>query len=245
MKRLRVAVGLIVLVAVCSLAGYFGGRFRKLTGPGDSPVVVRGGAMTVRTKSSAGWQGASAPFCTGIVLTGGALYFNYSGLDIVPGNPNPTPTPFPPPPKGSDGSLALTPNNWTLTILGRNFPVTTPAQSNNGIDITWVPSCAGASAASVYVQLSLIGAPNATFYGTDIDGSSAVVSGKRFRDRTPYVSGGTNCYGPNTSAAQVGDEDACERASLVTLSNTVGTTTTTYSGWCTNGECVIGLGDQQ
>jgi hypothetical protein len=244
MKKLGVAVGLIVLAAVCSVTGYIRGTFKKFTGAGDSPVVVRGGAMTVRTKDATnGWQSANNGYCSDIKLTGDTLYFNYEGLDIVPGNPNPTPTPFNP---VHNGSVALTANGWDLKIFGRIYNSAGSTQaSTNGIEITPVGRCNSLTGASVYVQLNLLGAPNATFYGTDLEGTSAVVTGKRFRDQTPYVSGGTNCFGPNTSAAQAGDEDACERASLVTLSNTVGTTTTTYSGWCTKGECVSGLGDKQ
>ena len=248
MKRLHVAVGLIALGAVCSLVGckesFKGGgggyQPKPFAGPGDSPVVVRGGAMTVRTKDSVGWKGASVPFCTGIGLTGGTLYFNYEGLDAVPGSPTPPPVPFPVIPKGS---VALTGNNWQLTILGRNYvPNTTPSQSRygNGIVITPAASCTGATGASVYVQLALTG-KYPGFYNSDLN-EKGTRAGKRFRDFTPLGTPGTNCFGPNSNSVppSTGDEDVCERASLVTLNTGGGTT---YSGWCSNGECVIGLGD--
>jgi hypothetical protein len=245
MKRQRLAFGLIVLGVVCSLVGCNekkdvpAGTFKKFTGAGDSPVVVRGGAMTVRTKDTTnGWQSQNNGYCTGITLATGTLYLNYEGLDKVPTNP--TPTPFPTPPKGY---VALTGNNWMLTLLGRNFPRTTPAQSNNGIAITPVGSCNGLTGASVYIQLSLTG-PNPGFYDSDVEGVAAAVTGKRFRDLTPFVKGGTNCFGPNfnnpSPSFPAGDEDVCERASLVTLSNGG---VLTNSGFCTNGECVIGLGN--
>jgi hypothetical protein len=255
MKKLSVTIGPILLAVVCGMTGCNGftvvskgsqpnpaRETKHVTGAGDSPVVVRGGAMTARTKDKTnGWKPSNNGFCTGITLTSSTLYFNYDGIGAVP-------TYLPPPPKSfpaANGDIPLTANGWDLKILGRNYvPNTAPTPSHNGSDITWVPSCTGAAAGStVYVQLSLTGTYPG-FYDSDADGISAVVTGKRFRDLTPLKKPGTNCFGPNRSSGTAGDEDACERASLVTLTNTAGGTTTTYSGWCTNGECVVGLGDQ-
>jgi hypothetical protein len=267
MKRWSVGVGLIVLGVVCSLVGCKGKGFapssagavkpfggpggpaKPFGGPGDSPVVVQGGAMTARTKDTAnGWQGASSPFCTGITTSG--LNLNYSDIsDKVPGNSVPVSNPFPKIPKGS---VALTGSSWMLTILGRSyFPnATNPSQSTNGIVIQPVNNCAALTGASVYVQLSLTGTYPA-FYGPDAnlkeDGSGTATS-MRFRDLTPYDSTGktSNCFGPNNNSGKLaGDEDVCERASLVTLNTntTPGGGGVTYSGWCTNGACILGLGD--
>jgi len=240
MKRLHVAVGLIALGAVCSLVGckeLLGGRGggsqpRLFAGPGDSPVVVRGGAMTVRTKDSVGWKGASVPFCTGIGLTGGTLYFNYSGLETAKGYAPPQPTP-----------IALT-GNWSVKIVGRlhNGADSTQA-SGNGVIITPVGSCSGASTEPDYVQLSTA-SNNSDFYAPDPalkeEPNATAYTAKRFMDKTPAGTPGTNCQGPSPKASNLGDEDACERASLVTIQTTSGGP---YYGWCSNGECVIGLGD--
>jgi len=258
MKRWSVGVGLIVLGVACGMVGCDGKKagdepekIKKYGGPGDSPVVVAGGAMTARTKDkTAGWIPVGNNFCTGITLTGGAngtLYFNYSDIsNTVPGSSTQLPNAFTPVPKGS---IPVTAGLWKLTIVGRNFvpSATTPSPSTNGIVITpLTTTCNGLTGASVYVQLSLTGGNNAGFYGTDAnlkeDASGTAVTSKRFRDLTPYDATGktSNCYGPNTSKNPAGDEDVCERASLVTLDTGTGAT---YAGWCTNGACILGLGD--
>lgn len=198
----------------------------------DSPVTVRGGAMTVRTKDAVGWRGANAPFCTGIGLTTSTLYFNYSGLGTASGYSAPPATP-----------IALT-GAWSVTIVGRLHNGTDSTQaSNNGVVIAPVGTCTGAGTASVYVQLSNTGTYS-DFYGPDKalkeEPKATGYTAKRFMDKTPAGTSGTNCQGPSPLPSNPGDEDACERASKVTIQTASGGP---YYGWCTNGECVIGLGD--
>ena len=243
MKRLHVAVGLIALGAVCSLVGckesFKGGgggyQPKPFAGPGDSPVVVRGGAMTIRTKDTTdGWVLSGAVYCTYIPTTTG-LHLYPSGVDPITSMLPAIPVPPTPP-------LQLT-GSWKVEVQGRkHLKGLSITPSGNGIRLrppNSASECAPAPSGYVAIVLEKLSG-NSDYYpvdsGVNEEPSSKEVA-KRFQDITPSSDTSTNCYGPNANAGSGGDEDACERASKITVYTTGGP----YYGRCTDGECILGI----
>jgi hypothetical protein len=195
--------------------------------PPDSPIVVRGGAMTIRTKDQTyGWQTAGSSFCTNadtsmFWISDDATLYN--GSPKLPTNP-----------------LVLT-SGWRVTIVGRLPSSSGSSQaSTNGITLSAASAPCTSSTGSTWVTLSTIPSTNSSFYPTDPvenEEKPRIRTAKRFMDTTKGSGGAPSpCAGPNTNPN--GDEDVCERASIVTLTNS----SHTYTYWCTNGECMVGIG---
>jgi hypothetical protein len=213
---------------------------KNLVSSTDSPVVVRGGAITIRTTDTTdGWVSAAGGtvYCTYIPL-GSPLNLYPSGVDKINGT-----TPISDP-------LPLT-GTWKVTINGRapKYVPPTPASpgywdsttpSANGIVLQGSNSnCTGATSTQSTVVLTTTGTYG-RLYLPDIGlhEESTVDTAKRFMDTTPN-SGATPsiCAGPNSNLT-TGNEDSCERASTITVTTSAGS----YSGRCRNGECTLGIG---
>ena len=202
----------------------------------ESPITVRGGAMTIRTLDTVnGWQAVGQNYCSNV---SDDSEFNSTGLIKYKNNPLPV------------EPLALT-SGWSITLVGRvhnSSGSTLP--SANGVTITQSSTaCPTATPnATTPILLSPLASGYSAFYGPEpsVDegaASPSVHTGKRFMDTTPDIAGAsTHCSGPNSGAkpspSATGDEDACERASLVTINSG----TATYQAWCRNGECDIHIG---
>jgi hypothetical protein len=245
MKPFTVKVGLTISGLILGVLGAV--IFIKLVATPkaaatDSPVVVRGGAMTVRTKDTTdGWVPAGAFYCTYVPLGNPLNLYLYE----VDNYKNKTPIPTNP--------LPLT-GSWTVTINGRipkyipptptspgYWDSTTP--SSNGIILQGSNSnCTAPSSTQSLVVLTTTGTYG-SFYMKDLGlhEESSVDTGKRFMDTTP-ASGSTPsvCAGPNSNPTPTGNEDSCERALLITVTTSSGGP---YYGRCTNGECIVGIGN--
>jgi hypothetical protein len=214
------------------------------TGSG-SLVTVRGGSMTIREIN--GWTVSTASattYCT-FISTSNAL--SLSATEVVNANIPPGDTPI-----TSVSSVPLT-RNWTVTIVGRiHIPPSSslPAgnstlPSPNGIVLRApVNSECPTSSGKTPVALAVIPGTGSNFYLDDpaLHEESNAVTAKRFMDTTPAsTSTSTNCSGPNSTSNSLGDEDACERASLITVTTSSGGP---YAGSCRNGECIITIDSQ-
>ena len=196
----------------------------------NPPVVVRGGAITIRTRDSGGWQNSNPPFCTNADIS-------FIELDDVGQIPPATAAG-----KGSAvarGDVTLSnivptaADNWIITIYGRD--TTGKVKSGNGIQLT-SKSTSCSAGAGTSVSLTGLGG-NGGFYqdgSIDDDGAAASLS-KRFRDSSCVPSGAS----PNL------DEDFCEHASEIDLVLTIGGTSTTQKYSCVNGECEVAIGKPQ
>jgi hypothetical protein len=211
MKLSTVGVGLIgVVIGILALKIY---EHSSAPAGTDSPVTVRGGAMTVRTKDQGGWVNiGNNSWCTDIGDLGA---FSIS-LDALTGT---KPSTFP---VGS-----------TLTINGRAGNNDDP---DNGIQLTsQTGGCGNESGPSIKLSPITSATSTSFFYP---DASSVNEDGGKIKAKRFWNQNSKNCVGPNPAATATGDEDTCERASTIAL--TVSGATSTYR--CKNGECVIGIG---
>jgi hypothetical protein len=202
-----------------------------LNGVTGSPIVVRGGSMTVRTTfGSGGWvPHGNLTFCSDGVDT------SYVELIGVTNSQYNVPT-----------ALANINADWTITINGRahtDYKTNhSSAPSTNGIVITsqMKKSCGGGEGKSILLAaiIPASGTTYSSFYQDEASvhedsTSSTVITAKRFLDTTG------SCISPNTN--NTADEDTCERASTITFA-VPASTGTPYTYNCTDGECVIGIG---
>jgi len=223
--RLFEGVGLTILGVVVGVAGlnqytqHKGGSRWPLNPPSDSPIVVRGGSMTIRTfDKNNGWPAGSSSFC---------MNHKFSAIELDGVSDWGMTTPL-------DPFSVPTPASWTLTIQGRATTGSagnrTSAPSGNGIKLTGDPlhSCSGATGGSS-ITLSLLSG-NSAFYSNDDPSVNEEAPGKKTAKRFQDVS--LSCAGPDSGP---GDEDACERASKISLA--ISGATTDYN--CINGECIV------
>jgi hypothetical protein len=206
-------------------------------GPSGSPVTVRGGSMTIRTGDKAnGWQSTklATTYCT-YIPTSADLSLSASPEVVSANIPGDTPI-------TSASPVPLT-GNWTVTILGRDYKPgdsTHQSSSNSGITLQGTNSaCKTASSGQKLVALTA-NPSDSDFYKDDLGlhEESNVVTAKRYMNTTS-ASASTNCSGPNLPPGSpgVGNEDSCERASLITV--ITASSGSPYSGRCRNGECII------
>jgi len=232
MKRWTTTVALALLCAVLGVSGCKddgGGKkpatmFQAAT---DSPVVVRGGAMTIRTKETTyGWiMGADVDhYCTNI----SNLSWFGTDADLQTGT---QPSTFP---AGS-----------TVQMQGRQFLGVgvggSAKDSQNGILLTAQSvTCTGTAGFSILLA-PMNGSSYSHFYQDEAalneEGNGKVVRGKRFMDTT------ATCLGPSPTynSAPTGDEDTCERGSTITVI-VPGAAGGTSTYRCKNGECAVGIG---
>jgi hypothetical protein len=211
-----------------TLAGLTGCRF--LGGPpkANSPIKVRGGAMTFRSTTQ--WQPVSGQVAY-YLDNANVSYISFTGVDPVGSAP---PGPLYPP------------GCWTMTLVGRN-----PNPSvviSNGITITALTS--SCNHPTTYHSLTLTGFGNGSFYPEKYKPDDDGTYSERYMDTTPDVpTTGTTaavpgCQGPSgLGPTLTGDEDFCERLSKITLILYTGATPGTPSTYkCKNGDCEIDIG---
>jgi hypothetical protein len=202
----------------------------KKVGGGNppSPIKVRGGAMTVRTGHQNGWQKIKGfeTFCSD---NADPTYMTFTDATLTSGTPP---------------DLTKIPYNWTLVIVGRNYPG--DSASSNGIVLTsQSQSCDGKDNTVKSIKLSLQN--DALFYSNDQPANEGLVKNKnpfakRFQD-TSYECTGPNIYNDDGDEISY-DEDACERIYQFTLTTNPGTQQSSSSVYhCPNGECAIKIGN--
>jgi hypothetical protein len=214
-------------------------------GQTNTPVVVRGGAMTFRTDDSNGWVGSSAPYCANLK--------DNTYIEFVRVSPKSGPQPIP---------LALSGlgAHWRLDIFGRD-PVNGGSSKTKGVYIQ--PQSGSCSTGSGPASVLLSPQNDTNEYSAlypqptqecDIDEDSNNCSAAnqphksmRFWDKTPTRGATPGCQGPMPSATSatngIGDEDYCERISDIRLTlDTTAAVPITYVYRCLDGECEIGIG---
>lgn len=207
---------------------------------GDSPVKVRGGAMTFRTKSGGQFQqvGTSNSYCVVLGATGTKLE-----LDLFqPGNHQSNP----------NKSIALVPDHTQIDFFGRNEKGKIK-RNGNEIRVLITSSCNGMQGVSA--TLTPVG--NSAFYlnqknGTSQDGDDDpstpdTSQSVRFQDLDcatsfpplPQTPGGLP-QNPN------GDEDLCENLGLIYVNSGPTTNPTSGDHWarCHNGDCSLEINVQ-
>src|ERR1022692_2462016 len=193
-------------------------QYLKQSPETSSPIKVRGGAMTARTSiaKNGGWVSNGSGYCSNVDTT----QFSTDAAPVSSASANPT-------------SLLA---DWTMVVFGRNPK--DGSQSGNGFKFQAQPQkCDGSKGTSVLLTpYGSNGAFYATELGTDDDG---VTQKRRFRDTTPdNQSGAPGCAGPNipgTPGVLNGDEDRCERMSLIQFDEPAASKHYQYT--CTNGDC--------
>ena len=191
-------------------------KLEGVKGTPDSPIVVRGGSMTIRTRDPGGWvDEGNKSWCSDIP---DLAYFA-----IVP-----EPTTVSPPTSFPDGSK--------LTI---NVRAGSSDDLQNGIQlVSQSGGCTENDQSPSSIKLSLIDNASSDFYpyssSVNQEGGGKEMA-KRFWNTNPIDA----CAGPNPKSTATGDEDVCERPSRITW--TVSGVTSHYS--CTNGECIVRIGN--
>jgi len=223
---------LIIAVALAAIAAFVVARLIQLAftgGSSDSPVKVRGGAMTFRTKSGQFQQvGTSNSYCVVLSTTSTNV-----SLDLYqPGNHTKTP----------NKSFSLT-SQLQIDFFGRNEKGKVK-RNGNEIRVLITSSCNGMQGISA--TLTPVG--NAAFYvnqkngaSQDADDNPDTSSSVRFQDLDcaqnfpPTPTPGGPVQNPN------GDEDLCENMGLIYVNSAPTTTPTTVDPWarCHNGDCSV------
>ncbi|MGA3133946.1 MAG: hypothetical protein ABSD59_24560 [Terracidiphilus sp.] len=232
-KRVLIGIALLIIGAILGFAGFKMSEKSKnshgIIDAADSPVTVRGGSMTARTRDQNGWQVTGNSFCTNLPY---AVNLYFQGLRDKYGSLPST-------------SPIMLSGNWSVTVQGREHGNnTTPHESGNGIMFT--PSSTECGTASTSSNSSILLSPYGSYGGfyndpavADLNEGSSTVMAERFEDLTPDGSTATtHCEGPNSSMTG-GDEDVCERASRVTIKTGTAGSQITYEGWCLYGECAV------
>lgn len=181
----------------------------------QSPLMIRGGAMTFRSSSST-------------VLLG--LDGNYPCFQI--GNSSPSvlqlmnvaeepsagaPTVFLP------NSYLLLTGNWTVYLYARN-PDGSTGNPSSGVSVGPTNNCTVNGNTSSGVTLTPWPLPSASsFYGENprLNESSPATHNQRFKNITAGCTGG-------------GDQDSCEHLGVIQAG--------TYKFRCLDGECAVGIG---
>jgi hypothetical protein len=204
------------------------------TTSGNSPVKVRGGAMTFRTESGGQFQqvGTSNSYCIVLSTTSTNLT-----LDLFqPGNHQKTP----------NKSIALA-NQTQIDFFGRNEKGKIK-KNGNEIRVLISSSCNGTQG----ISATLTPIADSAFYLNQKDGASQdgdddpnapdTSHSVRFQDldcATNFLpippSPGAMPQNPN------GDEDFCENLGLIYVSSAPTTTPTSVDPWarCHNGDCSL------
>lgn len=213
MKSRSLRNGVIAFSLLGVLVGVTGCRLDKGRLKVDSPIKVRGGAMTFRSKNVT-WQqgtvsGATSPcyFLDGVGISSISTDASYASGGTAP-------------------SLNNLTAGWSMTLNGRN-PSNPKQASPNGITIkTQDASCNGSVHTMILLPLSPTNA--AAFYPGELQTEDGYM--ERFVDNS------SSCQGP--SGSRSGDEDLCERMSTISL---VLAGSSTYNYLCRNGECEIDI----
>jgi hypothetical protein len=219
-----VAVATLILARLISIA--------LSSRPADSPVKVRGGAMTFRTKSGGQFQqvGASNSYCLVLSTTSTNLT-----LDLFqPGNHQSNP----------NKSISLVPDQTQIDFFGRNEKGKIK-KNGNEIRVLITSSCNGTQGTSA----TLTPIAHSAFYlnqkgdpSQDGDDSPDTSRSIRFQDldcATNFLpipqSPGAMPQNPN------GDEDFCENLGLIYVNSAPTTTPTSADPWarCHNGDCSL------
>lgn len=217
----------------------------KNGGTPDSPIVVRGGSMTLRTKDT--WypnppSDMKAPTCTNADTS----YIDL--IDVKPVSASPSgPIPL---------TLSDIPAPWQLVLYGRSPK--DGSQSKNGIILqSQSGACTGSgSTSTTSVSATLLNSNNTSFYpagdNANIDNDHGATHSVRFWDQTPdtgTTAATVGCQGPYPPSVQSkvqGDQDVCERISVIqlTLTPPPPAQPTVYTYKCPSGECKVDIGSQ-
>lgn len=211
-----VALATLILVRLISIA--------LTSRPGDSPVKVRGGAMTFRTKSGGQMQQVSGnSFCVVLGSPGAKVT-----LDIFqPKNHTNTP----------NRSFKLT-SQSQIDFFGR----TEKGQvgSNNGTRVLITPSCNGQQGVSALFQPE---SADSGFYANNESGPS-----QDGNDDPPNDNDSSHsvrfqdlaCAAKFTPPNGSGDEDSCENMGIIYVNDApTGQPTNGKHARCHNGDCLV------
>jgi hypothetical protein len=246
LRTLQVVVGVgLLLMAAIEIVGLVlgsgGVRFQGQHGNGtqspsppapSSPIVVRGGAITIRSNDPNGWQSTVAqvaPFCSDTDAT----YIELDDVSLIP------------PPQGGQIGKALArgdvtmnnlvvngQNGWEIDVYGRNGAGN--SVSANGISLTAATGDCSTGSSPYKVMLNALNSSSSFYLAPMLDENLSDQSGyhtERFQNKD------TTCVTSNST-----DEDLCERMSQVNLKLTTGGQTVSQTYECPNGECVIHIG---
>jgi hypothetical protein len=206
------------------------------SGNPSSPIKVRGGSMTFRSKNSL-WIAQNVPTPSSGSASGYCASvddISFIELDDVVGVPPASP------PYGVPTTFTNISKDWTLSLNGKE---------NNGADgiEMWARTsftCQGQTGnGPAMLLIPLTGTSG--FYANSIDDVGKDHS-ERFADN--YVDNSvsppkTPCLGPNNN--NTGDEDACERIKTLQLTlSSSDATPRVYNYTCPNGECSVYIGQQ-
>jgi hypothetical protein len=182
----------------------------------NAPVKVRGGSMTFHTNQAGGWvllTSDPSAYCAPII--------DYSAVDLT--SLHYVPSPVHPTAKYTWEDIE---GGWTIEIRGRDF--TGKNASQNGIKVTSSDtSCDGTSPGQSIILKPIN--QNSGFYFAPVPDEKSKLS-VRFQDKS--------CANKPTNS---GDEDLCERISIVNLTIT-SISSVPFVFKCPKGECDIGIG---
>jgi hypothetical protein len=166
----------------------------------NSPIKVRGGAMTFYTKKGNKWFKSGNGWCASVDTS----QISFNGFDDVP-----------------DGPLQQTlTGDWTIAILGGN--------PSNGILMQSGSNCNGSGLPSVTITPTGHG----DFYTSDLNLGTGGKSNKRYRDISPSCG----------TATTTNDEDACERMTSITITDSAKPQPYKKIGTCSDLDCSVFIG---
>jgi hypothetical protein len=215
--KMFVGIGVLVGAAITGLTAFVIWKMKLANPPTNTPIVVRGGAMTFRSKNQVAQSGGVDCF----PLNGTHLSF-YKDLDSTntPGNQQP------------DGQYSLS-DLSKIDFAGfvpAGYNSSGTSESVNGVTVQMTQTCNG----SVGATLAPINGDSSFYHNRDAhknwhdeDGSYV----KRFWDKS--------C----NQNSETADEDTCEHLSAVYLYFTPAAGGGTVRWDCMNGECEVRIGN--
>jgi len=202
--------GLVTIAGVLGVGGILGlvhllptgiafGPVKGGGGSTNSPIVVRGGSMTVRTPDPQGWQKKSSSSYCSDSNSGTIDTSHIEFVDVIPSS--------------NDAPLSLSniQENWEIDVFGRT-PADATQPSNNGIKLVLQPKDCNSVTSKNSVMLSLLDNGASTAFYSPLQEGNTHAEG--FQDNTG------NCPQPTA-------ENLCNRISQIKL--IVGAATYNYT----------------